>query len=157
MKTSTLLCTLASALCLTVATASAGEIAVIVKTTNSNFWQNVNKGAAAALQGNADHTLTFDGPAAESAVADEVNLVENAINRGVDAIVLAPSDPEALVPSVRRANEAGIPIAIIDSSLGESGKGLYQTFLATDNCAAGEMAAKAVIDGAGKTGKVAVM
>jgi len=157
MKKSVLLGTFATALCLTTAAASAGEIAVIVKTTNSNFWQNVNKGAAAALEGNAEHTLSFDGPASEAAVADQVNLVENAVNRGVAAIVLAPSDPEALVPVVRRANESGIPVAIIDSALGESGAGLYQTFLSTDNCKAGEMAAQAVIDGAGTTGKVAVM
>ncbi len=67
---------------------------VIVKTTNSNFWQNVNLGAQAAIEGQSEHTLSFDGPAAESAVADQVSLVENAINRGVAGLVLAPSDPE---------------------------------------------------------------
>ncbi len=30
--------------------AAGGEIAVIVKTTNSNFWQNVNKGASDAMK-----------------------------------------------------------------------------------------------------------
>ena len=111
----------------------AGEIAVIVKTTNSNFWQNVNKGASAAMEGQSEHTMTFDGPAAESDIADQVDMVENAINRGVVGIVLAPSDPEALAPSVKRAFEAGIPVAIIDSALGEGAEGTYQTFLATDN------------------------
>ena len=72
--------------------AAAGEIAVIVKTTNSSFWQNVNKGASAAIEGISEHTMTFNGPASESAIADQVALVENAINRGVAAIVLAPSD-----------------------------------------------------------------
>ena len=104
------------------ATAMADEIAVIVKTTNSNFWQNVNKGASAAIK-DSGFTMTFDGPAAESAVADEVNLVDNAVNRGVKGIVLAPSDPEALIPAVKRANEAGIPVAIIDSALAEGGGG----------------------------------
>ena len=94
--------------------ASAGEIAVIVKTTNSSFWQNVNKGASAAIEGHAGHTMTFNGPASESAIADQVALVENAINRGVSAIVLAPSDPEALAPVVKRAFESGIPVAIIE-------------------------------------------
>jgi len=136
--------------------AMAGEIAVIVKTTNSNFWQNVNKGASAAIEGTG-HTLTFDGPAAESAVADEVNLVDNAVNRGVAGIVLAPSDPEALIPAVKRANEAGIPVAIIDSALGKDGEGTYQTFLSTDNCAAGKLAADNMIKLTGGEGKVAVM
>lgn len=138
------------------ATAMADEIAVIVKTTNSNFWQNVNKGASAAIEGSG-LTLTFDGPASESAVADEVNLVDNAVNRGVKGIVLAPSDPEALIPAVKRANEAGIAVAIIDSALAEGGAGTYQTLLSTDNCAAGKLAATRMIEATGGDGKVAVM
>ena len=136
---------------------AAGEIAVIVKTTNSNFWQNVNKGAAAAIEGQSEHTMTFDGPAAESAIADQVNLVENAINKGVVGIVLAPSDPDALAPSVKRAFESGIPVAIIDSALGEGAEETYQTFLSTDNQAAGEQAAQMMIEAVGTEGKVAVM
>ncbi|MBU0780340.1 MAG: substrate-binding domain-containing protein, partial [Alphaproteobacteria bacterium] len=142
---------------LTASAATAGEIAVIVKTTNSNFWQNVSKGADAAIAGQSAHTVSFNGPASESAVADQVSLVENAINRGVSAIVLAPSDPEALAPVVKRAFEAGIPVAIIDSMLAAGNEAYYQTFLSTDNCAAGELAAQTMIDAAGSTGKVAVM
>ena len=137
--------------------ATAGEIAVIVKTTNSSFWQNVNKGASAAIKGHSEHTMTFNGPAAESAIADQVALVENAINRGVAGIVLAPSDTEALAPFVRRAFEAGIPVAIIDSALAEGNEAYYQTFLSTDNCAAGQFAAAMMIEDAGSEGKVAVM
>lgn len=146
-----------SALALAATTAQAGEIAVIVKTTNSNFWQNVNKGAQAALEGQSEYTLSFDGPAAESAIADEVNLVENAINRGVSGIVLAPSDPEALAPVVKRAYENAIPVVIIDSALAEGSEGTYQSFLSTDNCAAGEQVAQKMIEKAGTEGKVAVM
>ncbi len=135
----------------------AGEVAVIVKTTNSNFWQNVNKGALAAMEGQTEHTMAFDGLAAESDIADQFDMVENAINRGVAGIVLAPSDPEALAPSVRRAFEAGIPVASIDSALGEGAEGTYQTFLATDNKTEGELAAQMMIDKVGTEGKVAVM
>ncbi|WP_457298333.1 substrate-binding domain-containing protein [Phyllobacterium sp. P5_D12] len=148
---------LASTMIAAPATVMAGEIAVIVKTTNSNFWQNVNKGASAAIAGQSEHTMTFNGPAAESAIADELSMVENAINRGVIGIVLAPSDPDALAPAVKKANEAGIPVAIIDSALSDASKGTFQTFLSTDNCAAGKLAATMMIDKVGKEGKVAVM
>lgn len=148
---------LASMMALSAGMAQAGEIAVIVKTTSSNFWQNVNKGAEAAIAAQSEHTFSFDGPATESAVADQVNLVENAINRGVSGIVLAPSDPEALAPAVKRAYESGIPVVIIDSALTDSAEGTYQAFLSTDNCAAGEEVAKRMIEEAGTEGKVAVM
>jgi ribose transport system substrate-binding protein len=137
--------------------AQAGEIAVIVKTVNSTFWQNVQKGADAAMKDVPEHTMTFQGPAAESAIADQVNLVENAVNRGVAGIVLAPSDPDALVPAVKKAWEARIPVVIVDSMLAEGAEQYYQSFLATDNKKAGELAAQALIEKVGTEGKIAVM
>lgn len=140
-----------------VSTVQAGEIAVIVKTVNSTFWQNVQKGADDAIKGASGHTMTFQGPASESAIADQVNLVENAINRGVAGIVLAPSDPDALVPAVKKAWEARIPVVLIDSQLAAGSEQYYQSFLSTDNKNAGELAAKALIERVGTEGKIAVM
>ncbi|WP_425639649.1 ABC transporter substrate-binding protein [Agrobacterium radiobacter] len=140
-----------------VSTVQAGEIAVIVKTVNSTFWQNVQKGADAAMRNSSGNTMTFQGPAAELAIADQVNMVENAINRKVAGIVLAPSDPDALVPAVKKAWEARIPVVLIDSQLAKGSEQYYQSFLATDNKKAGELAAQALIDKVGKEGKIAVM
>ncbi|CAN7611212.1 MULTISPECIES: ABC transporter substrate-binding protein [Neorhizobium] len=149
---------LTSVIALTAFSAQAGEIAVIVKTVNSTFWQNVQKGADAAMKaGGGSNTMTFQGPAAESAIADQVNMVENAVNRKVSGIVLAPSDPDALVPAVKKAWEARIPVVIVDSLLAKGSEQYYQSFLATDNKKAGELAAKALIDKVGKEGKIAVM
>jgi ribose transport system substrate-binding protein len=137
--------------------AAGGEIAVIVKTSSSNYWQNVQKGANAEIGELKGYTMTFQGPATESAIADEVNMVENAVNRHVAGIVLAPSDPDALVPAVKKAWEAHIPVVIVDSALADSGKQYYQSFLSTDNKKAGELCAQALIAKVGTTGKVAVM
>jgi len=137
--------------------AQAGEIAVIVKTVNSTFWQNVQKGADAAMKDVSEHTMTFQGPASESAIADQVNMVENAVNRGVAGIVLAPSDPDALVPAVKKAWENRIPVVIIDSMLAEGAEQYYQSFLSTDNKKAGELAAQALIEKVGTEGKIAIM
>ncbi|NEU12879.1 ABC transporter substrate-binding protein [Methylobacterium sp. BTF04] len=149
---------LASAAMLTIGPAKAGEIAIIVKTVNSTFWQNVQKGAEAAMKTDGGgNTLTFQGPASESAVADQVNMVENAVNRGVSGIVLAPCDPDALVPAVKKAWEARIPVVIIDSALTPGAERYQLSYLATDNRKAGELAAKALIAKTGTEGKIAVM
>jgi len=71
--------------------------------------------------------------------------------------VLAPSDPDALVPAIKKAWEAHIPVVLIDSAISDSGKPYYQSFLSTDNEKAGELCAKALIDRVGQTGKIAVM
>lgn len=140
------------------------EIAVIVKTGNSSFWQNVQTGAMDAQNELKEKTpklsVTFLGAQSESNINEQINIVESAIDRGVKAIVLAPSDTKALIPVVEKAKEAGIPVVIIDSLL-EGPEDNYVSFLATDNKAAGEACAQRMIDlltEAGKTeGNIQVM
>ncbi|MCT8546681.1 ABC transporter substrate-binding protein [Glaesserella parasuis] len=136
--------------------AKSDEIAVIVKSANSTFWQNVRKGAeTAGADLGGKYKVTFQGPESETAIDAQVNMVDNAVNRGVAGIVLAASDPVALVPAVRKAYESGIPVVLIDSGLNSDGK-YYQSFLATDNRAAGKLAAEKLLAKV-KGGKVAVM
>jgi ribose transport system substrate-binding protein len=133
------------------------EIAVIVKTANSDFWQNVKKGSTAAVADAKGYTASFQGAASDTDLAGQVALVENAVNRKVAAIVLAPSDPDALIPAMKKAFEARIPVIVIDSAIADAGKKYSQSFLATDNKLAGELCAKALIDKIGTTGKIAIM
>ena len=79
------------------------------------------------------------------------------MNRKVAGIVLAPSDPDALIPALKKAWEARIPVVLIDSMVSDAGKNYYQSFLSTDNKLAGELCAKQLIARIGTTGKVAVM
>lgn len=147
------------------ATEEGGEIAVIVKTGNSSFWQNVQTGAMDAQKELKAKTpklsVTFLGAQSESNINEQISIVESAIDRGVKAIVLAPSDTKALIPVVEKAKAAGIPVVIIDSLL-EGPEDNYVSFLATDNKAAGEACAKRLIEEVkaktgGDTGKIAVM
>jgi ribose transport system substrate-binding protein len=133
------------------------EIAVIVKTANSDFWQNVKKGANDGVAGAKGYTTTFQGAASDTDLAGQVALVENAVNRKVAGIVLAPSDPDALIPAMKKAWEAKIPVILIDSAASDAGKNYYQSFLATDNKKAGELCAQALIAKVGTTGKIAIM
>jgi ribose transport system substrate-binding protein len=139
------------------ASAADKEIAVIVKTANSDFWQNVKKGSDTAVSGMKGYTASFQGAASDTDLAGQVSLVENAVNRKVAGIVLAPSDPDALIPAMKKAWEAKIPVVLIDSAASDAGKAYYQSFLATDNKLAGELCAKVLIDKVGTTGKIAIM
>lgn len=142
----------------TVAHAAGGEVAVIVKTPDTPYWQNVQRGAASGIKELPDgYLMSFQGPADASDVAAQIALVDTAIRRRVVGIVLAPSDSRALVPAIKRAAAARIPVVIIDSSIADSGKPYYQAYFATDNRKAGELSAKALIDKIGTTGKVAIM
>ncbi len=138
--------------------AKTNEIAVIVKSENSNFWQNVKKGALVAEKELAGkYKVTFQGPPAETDVDKQVDMVTNAINRDVAGIVLAASDPNALIQPVKKAWEHRIPVVIIDSGINSEGK-YFQSYLATDNYAAGKLAAEKLLAKLGdKKGKIGVM
>ena len=132
--------------------AATEDIAVIVKTNNSSFWQVVNKGAQDAAK-ELGITITYDGPAAETDINGQVSLVENAINRKVKGIILAPCDPNALVKVAEKAKQQKIALIGIDSALNTK----CDSFLTTNNVAAGQKAAQELIKRAGKSGKVALM
>jgi ribose transport system substrate-binding protein len=132
--------------------AASEDIAVIVKTNNSSYWQVVNKGAQAAAK-ELGISITYDGPSAETDINNQVSLVENAINRKVKGIVLAPCDPTGLVKVSEKAKARKIALVGIDSALNTK----VDSFLTTNNVAAGKKAADELIKRAGKTGKVALM
>ncbi len=112
-------------------------VAVIPKASADIFWQSVHAGAVKASWDN-NVKIVWDGPANETDIATEMQIVETMINRHVDAIALAPSDRSAFKIVVDRASKAGIPVIIYDSGIDTDN---YRTFVATDNYLGGEMGA----------------
>ena len=75
--------------------AAAGKkVDVIIKASDSSFWQTMLAGAKKA---GADYGIKVGlfGPTSETDVNQQVQLVENSISRGVDAIVLASNSSDA--------------------------------------------------------------
>jgi len=128
-------------------------IPVIVKSTNSEYWETVKVGAEdAADEFGAE--VNYQGPASETDVDKQVTTVENAVTSDSDAIVLAASDPESLVPPVKMADEADIPVVLIDSGVNED---LGKSFVATDNEKAAAKAAKEMAESIDEEGKIAIV
>jgi ribose transport system substrate-binding protein len=133
------------------------RIAVIPKATNHEFWKSVHAGAIKAERELPDVQIVWQGPAKEDDREQQINVVENAVNMGVDGIVLAPLDAKALIRPVRDAMAAGIPVVVMDSGLdAEAGKD-YVSFVATDNYAAGRKAADLMGERLAGKGRVLVM
>ena len=128
-------------------------IAVIPKGVSHFFWQSVHAGAeAAAKESNVE--IAWNGPAQETDYAGQINIVEDAINRRVDGIVLAPTHRDALVPVVERAQREGIPVTIFDSGIGTEN---YVSYVATDNRQGGSVAADRLASKLGGKGRVAIL
>jgi ribose transport system substrate-binding protein len=128
-------------------------IAVIPKGTSHFFWQSVHAGAETAAK-EAGVEIMWKGPDHESDSAAQINIVEDAINRRVDGIVLAPTHKDALVPIVERAGRENIPVAIFDSGIGTEN---YVSYVATNNLQGGVVAAERLAAKLGGKGKVAIL
>ena len=124
-------------------------IAVIPKGTASMWWEVVRKGAEKAGE-EEGYKISWNGPEQENDREKQIQSVEDSLTRGAVALVLGPNDAKALVRPVEKAKASGIPVVIIDSSLGTE---KYDSFAATDNVAGGADAARrlgAALNGHGK-------
>ena len=126
------------------------QIAVIPKGTTHEFWKSIHAGAVKASREQGVDVI-WKGPQKEDDRAQQVIVVEDFINRGVDGIVLAPLDDRALCRPVQDAVRESIPVVIIDSALqGED----YVSFVATDNYKGGVLAAKKMGELLGGKGQI---
>ncbi|MEU7983581.1 ABC transporter substrate-binding protein [Streptosporangium canum] len=117
--------------------ASGKKIDVIIKASDSSFWQTM---IAGAKQSGGDFGLkvsTF-GPTSETNIDQQVQLVENSISRGVDGLVIAPNSSSALNSAIERARKAGLKVITVDSRVTTASEG----FIGTDNLKAGMQAGK---------------
>lgn len=117
------------------------KVAVIVKSTTSQFFKAVFSGANAASK-EYNLELTFDGPENEEDYLTQIKMMEKAIRDKVDVIVLSAIDYRKLVKSVEDAVEAGIQVVVIDSDV-DSKK--VHTRISTNNYEAGKMAGDTVL------------
>jgi ribose transport system substrate-binding protein len=126
------------------------QIAVIPKGTTHEFWKSIHAGAVKASR-ELDVKVIWKGPQKEDDRAQQIIVVEDFINRGVDGIVLAPLDDRALCRPVQDAVRESIPVVIIDSGLqGED----YVSFVATDNYKGGVLAAQKMGELLGGKGQI---
>lgn len=113
---------------------------VIVKSYQSSYWQAAVKGIEeeAAKLG---VTVSCTGPNAESDIADQVNMLNNAINNAPDGIGLAACDQDSVLDSLQTAMDKQIPVVCFDSGVASAPEGSVYSTVATDNYAAGATAA----------------
>ena len=134
------------------------RIAVIPKGTTHVFWKSIHAGAVKSEReltaGGTPVEIIWKGPLLEDDRAAQINVVENFVAQNVDAIVLAPLDRKALVPAVKMARAAGIPVVIIDSGLDYDG---IVSFASTDNFRGGEIGGEYLADQLKGEGKVILL
>ena len=113
---------------------------VIVKSFQSTYWQAAVKGVEQAMA-ETGVTANCNGPATESDIADQVQMLDSAIEAKPNGIGLAACDTNSVLDSLQKALDAGIPVVCFDTGVADAPEGSVVATVATDNAAAGACAA----------------
>ncbi|KLV26634.1 sugar ABC transporter substrate-binding protein [Niallia circulans] len=127
-----------------------GSVAVVLKTLSSPYWKYVEAGAKAAGK-DLGVDVTIVGPASESQIMEQVNMIEDSLNQGIGALVVSPTQPDTVVPVLEQAN---VPVLFIDTDADFSGK---TSFIGTDNLTAGKEGGKLLASFLKKGDEVALL
>lgn len=134
------------------------RIALVLKTLNNPFFIEMQGGAEeAAKRLNAD--LIVQAAERELDVEKQMQIIENLIQTHVDALCITPSGSKEVAPAIHKANEAGIPVLILDTRVdAESlGDGKIETFIGSDNYDGGRIAARYILDKLDGKAKVGIL
>jgi len=93
----------------------------------------------AAGANDAIETVVLD---AGGDVARQIAQVEDLIQQDVDAIIIWPTNGEAVIPAVRKAHQADIPVIVTNSNVAEPGFDFVASFSGPDNITQGSRAAE---------------
>ena len=118
---------------------------VVVKSFQSSYWQAAVQGINRACD-ELGVTANTTGPNAESDIADQVNMLNNAINKNPDGIALAACDQNSVLDSLQSALDKKIPVVCFDSGVPDAPEGSVYATVVTDNEQAGGIAAEHIYE-----------
>src|SRR5215218_8606462 len=128
------------------------KVALVLKTLNHPFFVDMRRGAQEA----ADRLgVQLDVQAAEREidVEKQMQIVENMIQTGIQALVIAPSGSREIVSALVKARDAKVPIVIVDTRLDAKAAAdagvKTETFVGSDNYAGGKLAGEYLVKATG--------
>jgi rhamnose transport system substrate-binding protein len=143
------------------ATADAGDgalegknVTFLPKAINNPYFDSAAKGAETAA-GELSGEFKQVGPSEASAPA-QVPFINNAASQKADALVVSANDPNALVPALKRAAQAGVKIVTYDSDVDPSARAIFVNQVESDEV--GKVQIKLINDQVGaEGGEIAIL
>lgn len=120
------------------------DVAVLVKSFDSESWQYMLTGARNAADDSEGKIVIKEyGASSEADIEGQVSVLEDIIVSMPDAIVITPSDSDAVVAALEEAHAAGIKIIVVDTAVNTTA---YDVFMANDNYAGGVLMAEKLVE-----------
>lgn len=113
------------------------KVALVMKSLANEFFRTMEDGAKDYQKTHADEfELIANGIKNETDTGEQIRIVEQMVNAGVKALVIAPADSKALVSAVKKAMDQGVVVINIDNRLDPAllkNKGISVPFVGPDN------------------------
>lgn len=127
---------------------NAEKIGLVVSTQNNPFFVTLKEGAESKAKELGHELIVLDS---QNDPSKELGNVEDLLIRGVDVLLINPTDSDAVASSVRAANRSKVPVVTLDRA---ANKGKVIAHVASDNVLGGEMAGNYIIERLNGSGKV---
>lgn len=127
------------------------KIGIVLSTLNNPFFVSMKEGAEKEAERLGFELIVLDS---QNDPAKERSNVEDLIQLGVVALLINPTDSDAVVKSVEVANKANIPVITLDR---QSKGGEVTSHIASDNIKGGAMAAEFVLEKLGNEANINVV
>lgn len=101
--------------------------------------------AADARKNGIEVDIISQAPVSHTAFGEQVAIIEDFVVRGVDVIAISPIEVEVVIPAIKKANEAGIPVIIVNLLEPIAGVDVA-SYIGFDNTVAATISAYTVVD-----------
>lgn len=123
-------------------------LALAISTLNNPFFVTMREGAEAKASELGYEIIVLDS---QNDPARELSNIEDLIQRGVDALLINPTDSDAVVNAVRMANRRELPVFTVDRG---ASHGDVVSHIASDNVLGGKMAGDFIANQLGEGARV---
>ncbi|PFG58132.1 ribose-binding protein [Vibrio sp. ES.051] len=131
-----------------VAAQAQDTMAIVVSTLNNPFFVTMKDGAEAKAKELGYDLIVLDS---QNDPSKELSNIEDLSIRGVKAILINPTDSDAVSNAIRMANRSNIPVLTLDRG---ASRGDVVSHIASDNVIGGEMAGHYIMEKVGEKAKV---
>lgn len=136
------------------------RIALVLKTLNNPFFIEMQRGAEEAAR-RLNVELTVQAAERETDVEKQMQIIENLIQARVNALAVTPSGSREVVPAIGKANQASIPVVVVDTRLDAKAAAdagvKTASFVGSDNYRGGQLIGEFLVKASGGTARVAIL
>jgi ribose transport system substrate-binding protein len=135
-------------------------VALVLKTLNHPFFVDMRRGAQEAAD-RLGVTLQVQAAEREIDVEKQMQIVENLIQTGIQALCITPSGSREIVSALVKARDAKVPIIVVDTRVDEKAAadaGVHtETFVGSDNYEGGKLAGEYLLKAANGKARVGIL